>query len=340
MKILLIKRDKIGDLLLTTPIFSHLRAALPDAEIHLLANDYNAWVAADHPALNRIWIYPRAKVGKRIRWGAAFDQIRVSWRLRKLQFDFAVVAQGEFSPRAVRRSSWVGAKRTVAFVDPGNPYFSRLSDSLPPPRSGHETTRLFSLLQPLGVDMPAAIPYPSFTPGSQARRFAQTWLTERGLRSKEFVLFGLGTRRARRQPTADQIERWAAAVYRRRGLKALLIWTPGSSSDGIYPGDDDVVAPLLSKGLLHLFPYRGPIPETLGLIWQARTSLIPDSGLMHFAAASPGGVLGLFAETPSRFEQWAPRGPNVIALNATKSIAEVSDELVLGSLDRLLGSSS
>lgn len=46
MKILIVKRGKIGDLLLTTPMLRHLRASPPDAQIHLLANDYNAWVVA------------------------------------------------------------------------------------------------------------------------------------------------------------------------------------------------------------------------------------------------------------------------------------------------------
>ena len=49
MRILLIKRDKLGDLLLTRPSITHLVNALPGAEVHLLANDYNAWVAREHP---------------------------------------------------------------------------------------------------------------------------------------------------------------------------------------------------------------------------------------------------------------------------------------------------
>ena len=39
MKILVLKRDKLGDLLLTTPLFQLLHDALPQAEIHLLAPD-------------------------------------------------------------------------------------------------------------------------------------------------------------------------------------------------------------------------------------------------------------------------------------------------------------
>jgi ADP-heptose:LPS heptosyltransferase len=80
-----------------------------------------------------------------------------------------------------------------------------------------------------------------------------------------------------------------------------------------------------------IHPFRGPIHPALGLIWNARTSLFPDSGLMHFAAASPGGVLGFFAETdvsPSP-TNWGPRGPRATYLEAEKSVAELRDDVVL-----------
>jgi heptosyltransferase-3 len=44
MKILIIKRDKIGDMLLVTPMLQHLRQSLPHATIDFLANDYNYFV--------------------------------------------------------------------------------------------------------------------------------------------------------------------------------------------------------------------------------------------------------------------------------------------------------
>ena len=44
MKILIVKRDKLGDMIVTTPMLRLLRTALPDAQIHLLAAEYNLWV--------------------------------------------------------------------------------------------------------------------------------------------------------------------------------------------------------------------------------------------------------------------------------------------------------
>src|SRR5580700_2410575 len=83
MKILVIKRDKIGDLLLTTPMIAHLRQSLPQAEVHVLANDYNAWVIAGNNDVDRVWIYRRVRTGNRISPAAALGIIWQNVQLRR-----------------------------------------------------------------------------------------------------------------------------------------------------------------------------------------------------------------------------------------------------------------
>jgi hypothetical protein len=59
---------------------------------------------------------------------------------------------------------------------------------------------------------------------------------------------------------------------------------------------------------------------------------------MHFAAASPGGVLGLFADagvSPAP-GQWAPRGAKAAWLEAPQSVSELPDQQVYAQLERLL----
>jgi heptosyltransferase-3 len=336
MKILVIKRDKLGDLLLTTPLLAHLRASLPDAQIHLLANDYNAWVAAGHPALDRTWIYPRTRMGRGVRIGAVFRQFGLTWQLRRQRFDAAIVAQGEFSPRAVQRALWVGARQTIAYVPSGESLRGAVSTPLDPPASGHETARMLALAAPLGVPPPARLLYPAFALPQAAQAFARDWLAQAGLVPGRYIVFGLGARRSRKQPGADQIERWTTTLKRLHGLDTVFMWTPGASNNPLYPGDDEAAQAVLARKLAHLHPYRGPIQEALGLLWSARTSIFPDSGLMHFGAASPGGVLGLFAEPAGHVEEWAPFGPRVAYLAARDTVAEFSDEQVYAALAPLL----
>jgi ADP-heptose:LPS heptosyltransferase len=193
------------------------------------------------------------------------------------------------------------------------------------------------LLAPLGITA-ASAPLPSYQPRAQSLEEASAWLRSRGLAARNYVVIGLGARRAKKQPSAQQVLRWSDALHARHGLPTVFMWTPGRSDNPAYPGDDDAAAAVLAAPRAHLHPFRGPLHPAAGLAWHAASSIFPDSGLMHLAAASPGGVLGFFAETDSSPQpaRWGPLGVNVDYLEARVSVSELSDALVLGRLERLL----
>lgn len=341
MKILVLKRDKIGDLLLTTPLLAHLKASLPGVETHLLANDYNAWVAAGNPHLDRIWVYRRVRDRGRVDFGAAWDWFWQRGALRRERYDWVIVANGAESPRAIRRALSLRGARTVARCADGSRY-PGLSDAVPLDSGRHEVERLLAMAAPLGLAMPARAADPAYVLPAKAGRFAAAWLAGRGLHPGRYVVLGLGARRAKKQPSTTQVLAWSAHFRNVWGLETVFMWTPGRSDDPRYPGDDEVAQPVLDAvdagSAPQIHPFRGPILEALGLIWSAHASLFPDSGLMHFAAASPGGVLGFFAETdvsPSPVH-WAPRGPKAAWLEAPRSVADLPDGRVYERLEPLL----
>ena len=338
MKVLVIKRDKLGDLLLATPMLAHLRSSLPGAEIHLLANDYNSWVVDGNPDIDRRWVYRRVRNGRRVSVMAAIGAVGMGFALRRQHFDWVIVANGEDSPRAIERGLSVNGGRTIAYCADAKRY-PRLSDPLPVQPAMHELDRMLAMLAPLGVAAPERSLFPAYVLPGDASAFAQEWLASRGLKARGYVVLGLGARRPKKQPSTAQILRWSAHFKQAWGLDTVFMWTPGKSDNALYPGDDDVAQPVVAAGSPHIHPFRGPLREALGLVWSARTSLFPDSGLMHFAAASPGGVLGFFAETdvsPNPIH-WAPRGERADFLEAEKSVSDLPDELVLERLGRRLG---
>lgn len=335
MKLLVVKRDKVGDLLLATPMLRVLRTALPAARIHLLASDYNAWVVEGSRDVDRVWTYRRTREGTRVSPRAALSQVALWLRLRAEKYDVAIAAGGESSPRALKRALWVAAKRTIAYADcPAR----GLSDRLAPPRQGHERDRMLALLAPLGIEVPPLPPLPAYQPSAHSLEEARAWLGERALEPSRYIVLGLGARRAKKQPEAAQVLRWSVAMRERHGLATVFMWTPGGAGNALYPGDDAAARAVLDARLAHIHPFRGPLQLGAALAWLARTSIFPDSGLMHLAAASPGGVLGLFAETgvsphPS---QWGPLGENVDYLDAEHSVAGLDDATVMARVERLL----
>ncbi|MEK6245403.1 MAG: hypothetical protein AABM33_12995, partial [Pseudomonadota bacterium] len=339
-KVLVIKRDKIGDLLLTTPLLAQLKAGLPQVETHLLANDYNAWVVAGNPHLDRVWVYRRVRNAGRVNLGAAWQWLWQSLALRRERYDWVIVANGDESPRAIRRGLSVRGARTVACCADASKY-PGLSDPLPPDTASHEIERLLALLLPLGISVleKSKTPFPHYSLPSASAAFARAWLAERGLAPGKYVVLGLGARRPQKQPSTAQVLAWSAHLKQRWDLDTVFIWTPGKPDDPLYPGDDDAARPVLQARAPQIHALHEPtILRALGLIWSARTNIFPDSGLMQFAAASPGGVLGLFAESdesPSP-AQWAPRGPRADYLEAEKSVSELPEALVYERLAKLL----
>lgn len=344
MKIVILKRDKVGDMLLVTPMLEHLRRSLPAAEIHMLANDYNAWVLDGNRDFDRLWVYPRVRHGASVRPMALLEQLRQVFLLRAERFDFAIAAGGVVSPRAAARILKLGAKRTVAYAGAGpdghDPVFGKLTDPLAYDGHLHEVESNLRLLEPLGVPPPQNPIRPRLVLGREWRDAGATWVRAQGLTPGRFVVIGLNARRIKRKPTTDQILSWSRHFKLNLGLDSVLIWQPGPPDDRIYPGDDMIVGPFMDSLPPYLKPFANPddVRAALGVIWHAATSIFPDGGIAHLSSVSPGGSLALFAETDVSPHpgNWRPYSRRSAWLEARKSVAELSDDQVFERVDWLL----
>jgi len=61
-KILLVRVDRIGDLILSTPAIRAVRSKYPGAEIHLLATEYTKDIVANNPNIDKVLIYQKDKI--------------------------------------------------------------------------------------------------------------------------------------------------------------------------------------------------------------------------------------------------------------------------------------
>jgi heptosyltransferase III len=338
VKILILKRDKIGDLLLATPMFAHLKRSLPGVELHVLANDYNAWVVENNQDIDRLWVYSRFKHGAGLRWSTLFPQLLQRITLRSKGFDYAIAAGGLASPRAARRIAGLG-KRTIAYSD-GSRAYRALTDPQTPVAGVHEVEANLRLLAPLGVALPATLPDPEYELPDKWRKFGSDWIRDQGLSHGGFIVIGLNARRAKRKPTHEQVLRWSAEVKRRHGLDTVLIWQPGMSDNRVYPGDDEFMPRLLSQCPSYIHPFRNEdsVLAALGVVWNARAAVFPDGGIAHLASVSPSGVLSLFAETDvsPHPDNWRPVGARSFYLEAGRTVGELTDEQVLPIVSRLI----
>ena len=73
-RILVIRRDNIGDLACTTPLLRALRSQLPDAYLAALVTQYNAAVLAGNPDLDAVIPIPRPNIAPRVKASLEFTR--------------------------------------------------------------------------------------------------------------------------------------------------------------------------------------------------------------------------------------------------------------------------
>jgi ADP-heptose:LPS heptosyltransferase len=127
MKIIVLKRDKLGDLLLTTPMLQVLKEYFPSSTIAVIAPESSAWILKDAPFIDELYSYPQPKSFNLKSLIALLKQLILFLKIRGKHFDIAIAAGGEFSHRAVKRLLWMKAKKTIAFI-PKNIVIKGLTD--------------------------------------------------------------------------------------------------------------------------------------------------------------------------------------------------------------------
>lgn len=341
LKILVVKRDKLGDLLLTTPLIELLARQLPDAQIDVWATGFTTFLVEGHPCVNRVW-----PIQKEISLGfSGIKQVLAMLvqlqKIRAQHYDWVISASGEPSPRSVRRARWAGGARLVAYVSGlgTNMTLSGVTHGLASLPAGiHESIRLAKLAEPIARRSlnPQEVPPPSLHLSPRINERGLQYMRRMGLHPGRFVVLGLGARKGKRQPTVRQVLSWARYLGD-RGYQCVLSYTPGQSIDPGYPSDEHLAREILSENP-EITPLCGPIQEAVAVTYQAAFSVIPDSGLMHIAAASPGGVIGLFADpghSPSP-DQWGPRGERCEVIVAPQRISDLPDQIFFEKFEKFI----
>ena len=99
LRILVTRRDNIGDLVCTTPLIHSLRQHLPDARIDALVNSYNVAVIANNPDLDQVYAYTKGKHrdNGQSSSGIYWQRVRMYWQLYRQRYDYIILGDSTFS---------------------------------------------------------------------------------------------------------------------------------------------------------------------------------------------------------------------------------------------------
>jgi heptosyltransferase III len=88
-KILVVKMRHHGDVLLTSPLFTQLKAALPQAQIDALLYSETLPMLEGHPAISSFLLYDK-KIKKRSLFYRLWKELQFLWKIRQKRYDCVI----------------------------------------------------------------------------------------------------------------------------------------------------------------------------------------------------------------------------------------------------------
>ncbi len=309
-RILLMRPDHIGDVLLATPAFHALRQAMPHAEIHALIGHWSASVLANNPDLDAVLTVDFPGFNR-----AGNENIRspyrlayqVSRQLRRVGYTHAVI---------MRPDHWWGA--LVAFMagisvrigydlEDVSPFLtSRIAF-----QHEHVVMQNVRLLKRWVGDMTADDVVYQYPITDKDRQFIQNYLQTREVRVDEPIGGRYFCIHAGSGASVKQwgIEQWAMVADTLAGqLNATPILTGGDHERGLV----QAIVDRMETGAC-VTVGDTDINQLAALFEGALVVLGPDSGPLHLAAAVQTPTVALFgAADPVEFGQWGAKNRHAI----------------------------
>jgi lipopolysaccharide heptosyltransferase II len=302
-RVLVIRPDHLGDLLLATPALGLLRTALPEAEITALVGPWARPVLDGRTEVDAVETCafpgftrrpPRSPLGPYVRLFAT------ALRLRRRQYDAALVLRVDHWWGAAL-AAYAGVPLRLGYAVPESAPF--LTHTLPADLTQHSVRENWrvaeALLALLGRPLPDGAPRVRAAPSPAGRAAAAAWLAARGVpRDAPLIAVQPGSGVALKQwPPA----RWGAVVDAlAEPLQARLVVT-GTAAEAALA--DALVAALERPALnaVGAFDWAG----LAGLFARCALVLGVDSGALHLAAALGVPSVHLYGPTdPARFGPW------------------------------------
>ncbi|OYU85220.1 MAG: glycosyltransferase [Flavobacterium sp. BFFFF2] len=226
MKILVIQKKRIGDVLTTTVLFEALKRKFPDAELHYLVYPNSLPVVQQHPQIDQLVVFdPKTPHPMRYFIGKI-------WEIRKARYQVIIDAYGK--PNSLFLAWMSGAKRIISFEK--KKYKWLTTDSIVRKKSDFSigTSAIdhrMQLLEPLGI--PFEVLRPKIYLTEHERIEAQHLLAQHGLKPTDsiWMISAIGSRDFKTYPLAYMADLLAALIEVNPHASLLFNYEPQQQAE-------------------------------------------------------------------------------------------------------------
>lgn len=299
-RLLCVRLDALGDLLMTTPALRGLKEGLPGASLTLLASPQGAAIAEMIPEVDEVIVYSAPWMKATAPRADPTVDLAMVERLRRGGYDAAVIftVQSQSPLPAALLLHLAGVRRLLAHCRE-NPY-QLLSDWVPEPEPGeatrHEVQRQLDLVAAIGCrpgERRLSLELPADRIEAMRGRLAAAGIDG----ARPWVLIHPGATAPSRRYPAGQFAAAARLLAERHGWQLLF-------SGG--PGEVELIESIRAEARVPSLSLAGrtTLQELAAAIALAPLLIVNNTGPAHIAAALGTPVVDLYALTNTQHTPW------------------------------------
>ena len=288
-KILFVRIDRIGDLVLSTPAIKALKQQYPQAGLFVMASRSNFSILKQNPYIDQVVVFDRRQT--------LIQKIKCVMLLRENHFDLAVDPYADYEMFTALITFLSGAHKRIGYAAFGRELFFNVQ----PPvikKEQHFIDQTLGILEPLGIM--AADKAPQIFLSADERNWSIKLLQEKVLTGKPLVGLHPGafyeSQRWPYQQFADLI-----TLLQKDGRFHLILFGG--------PAEKNLIEKIVSMAPQKLFTYiTDNLRRFAALLAACQLLVCNNSGPLHMAVAL--NVPTISTMGPTNKDRWMPMGPD------------------------------
>lgn len=322
--VLIIRNDRIGDMVVTTPLFRELKKAHPHLQIDVVASSANQGVIRHNPHIRDIIVWDKE--------GPANDIARV-WQIRQRRYDVIFNTMNIFSLPYLMRIKLLGARFLIGFnvekYQTSTRHLRMFDHTVDCVRSRPILESYFSACGPFGLKN-VDYRYELFgvdAYAAEARRFIDA------LRATHdgYLCFNYqGSCASRTFGCDDAVAFCAAMADKYAGSAIVVLYPPGGRALA-----EQIVAAAGRPNVVLSFATQNVL-ELAALIRECDAVISPDTAVIHLASVYNKKILGFYVNSDNH-HWFHPRSERFrVLLAETESIGALNAPVAMRALDELM----
>jgi ADP-heptose:LPS heptosyltransferase len=316
-KILVMRRNGIGDMICTLPLLRNIQSAWPKVRIDLFAAPKNACIVENLGLAHQIHLYQR---GSFIFRNHYLNLPHVVRPIRNENYDLLIVVKAGFSPLLATIAYATQIPWRLGYVPSrGHPldFCFNLKIRLPIERE-HQIESCLRFLEPLHISRTSCNLDIKLDPPHL--EFAQETCHRHHLEIGKFIVFNASAERYESRWTPHGIGETARALRQKHNLPTLLCGLPHDRpfmTESLHRSGGSILE-VIEPPTIHHFA---------ALVQSSKFLICGDGGPMHVAASVKTPVFVLFSSTDPQI--WKPYGVPFEYIQKGRLVSDLSSTEVL-----------